>query len=356
MFKNLIVHRLIGGWPEVESTLDDLLARAVFAPCGPTQPMSSGFVPPRGLPHAPLAERVGDHWLFQLRTEQRLLPGSVVREYVDELAEKVEHETGRAPGRKRRQELKDEAVQTLLPQAFTRRGHVRIWVDPVQQLLMIDAGSATRADEAVTQFLKALEPLAAAPLMTAMSPSAAMSGWLLDDEAPAGFSVDRDCELKAGDDSRSAVRYASHPLDIEEVRAHVQAGKRPTRLAMTWASRVSFVLTEQSALKRLKFLDVVMQDRPGGLSDDEAFDADAAIATGELSRLLPDLLLALGGIADPAAGLPGAAVPAPGQVSEGASSTAAANAALPPSSEPTPWDEQPGDDQNRGEGASRLAA
>lgn len=299
MFKNLIVHRLVGGWPEVESQLDDRLARAAFAPCAPTQPMASGFVPPRGPAHAPLAERVGGHWLLQLRTEQRLLPGSVVREAVEELAERVERETGRAPGRKRRQELKDEAIQSLLPRAFTRRGHVRLWVDPSRQLLMVDAPSAARADEAVTQFVKALDPLAVAPLSTAMSASAAMAGWLLDDEAPSGFSVDRDCELKAGDDSRTAVRYASHPLDIDEVRAHVQAGKRPTRLAMTWASRVSFVLTETAALKRLKFLDVVMESRPGGLSEDESFDADAAMATGELSRLLPDLLLALGGVVEP---------------------------------------------------------
>lgn len=299
MFRNLIVHRLIGGWAEVEPELDDRLARALFLPCGPTQPLSSGFVPPRGLPRAPLAEKVGGHWLLTLTTEQRLLPGSVVRARVDEMAERVEQESGRAPGRKRRQELKDEAVLALLPQAFTRRSSCRIWVDPERGLLMLDAGSSARADDAVTQLVKVLEPLAVAPLSTALSPAAAMAGWLLDDEGPAGFSVDRDCELKAGDDSRSAVRYASHPLDIEEVRSHVRAGKRPTRLALTWDSRVSFVLGDNGALKKLKFLDVVLQDRPSGLKADEAFDADAAIATGELSRLLPDLIDALGGVATP---------------------------------------------------------
>ncbi len=299
MFRNLIVHRLAGGWDEVEPQLDDRLARAAFVPCGPTQPVSSGFVPPRGRPHAPLAEQVDGQWLLTIATEQRLLPGSVVRARVDELAARLEQESGRAPGRKRRLELKEEAVQALLPQAFTRRSQCRVWIDPAQRLLMVDAGSAARVDDAVTQLVKTLDPLAVAPLSTALSPAAAMAGWLAEDEAPAGFSIDRDCELKAGDDSRSAVRYASHPLDIEEVREHVRAGKRPTRLAMTWQSRLSFVLADNGALKKLKFLDVTMQDRPDGLGPDEAFEADMAIATGELSRLLPGLIDALGGIAQP---------------------------------------------------------
>jgi recombination associated protein RdgC len=120
-----------------------------------------------------------------------------------------------------------------------------------------------------------------------------MSEWLLSHEAPAGFSVDRECELKAADESKSVVRYSRHPLDTEEVRQHIASGKLPTRLAMTWADRVSFVLTEGLQLKKLAFLDVVFEAASTDKGDD--FDANAAIATGELRKLLPDLLAALGG-------------------------------------------------------------
>ncbi len=61
---------------------------------------------------------------------------------------------------------------------------------------------------------------------------------------------------------------------------------------MTWAGRVSFSLTEGMQLKKLAFLDVVFE---GAASQDEGFDADVALATGELRKLLPDLLEALGG-------------------------------------------------------------
>jgi hypothetical protein len=88
------------------------------------------------------------------------------------------------------------------------------------------------------------------------------------------------------------VRYARHPLDIDEVRKHIEHGKLPTKLAMTWDDRVSFVLTEGLQIKNITLLDAVMD---GNSKDDSGFDTDVAIATGELSRLIPDLIEALGG-------------------------------------------------------------
>jgi recombination associated protein RdgC len=89
------------------------------------------------------------------------------------------------------------------------------------------------------------------------------------------------------------VRYARHALDTEEVRQHVQSGKLPSRLALTWNSRVSLVLIENLQIKKLAFLEVVFDNASSG--KDDGFDADTAIATGELRKLLPDLMEALGG-------------------------------------------------------------
>jgi recombination associated protein RdgC len=105
--------------------------------------------------------------------------------------------------------------------------------------------------------------------------------------------VDRECELKAADESKSVVRYVRHALDTDEVKQHVEGGKLPTRLSLTWEGRVSFSLTEALQLKKVTFLEVVFETRSA--EKDEGFDADVAIATGELRKLLPDLFEALGG-------------------------------------------------------------
>jgi recombination associated protein RdgC len=122
-----------------------------------------------------------------------------------------------------------------------------------------------------------------------------MAEWLSTKEAPAGFTIDRECELKQPDSEKSLVRYARHTLEIDEVGEHIRQGKLPTQLAMTWDSRVSFVLTEQFAIKKIKLLDVVLEGQEAAGKGDDNFDADVAITTGELGKLLPDLVEALGG-------------------------------------------------------------
>ena len=124
-----------------------------------------------------------------------------------------------------------------------------------------------------------------------------MAAWLSEQQAPVGFNVDRECELKAADESKAVVRYTRHALDTDEVSGHIAMGKVPTRLAMTWNDRLSFVLTDALQLKKLVFLDVVLEgaDAAPGDGKDDGFDTDAAIATGELGNMIPELLQALGG-------------------------------------------------------------
>jgi recombination associated protein RdgC len=138
-----------------------------------------------------------------------------------------------------------------------------------------------------------LSGLALTLVNTKIAPSTAMASWLVTQEAPAGFSVDRECELKAPDESKAVVRYTRHRLDTDEVKQHVEGGKVPTRLALTWNERVSFVLTQDLQLKKLAFLEVVFEGSSTG--KDDGFDADVAIATGELCKMLPEVLASLGG-------------------------------------------------------------
>jgi recombination associated protein RdgC len=58
---------------------------------------------------------------------------------------------------------------------------------------------------------------------------------------------------------------------------------------------VSFMLTEGLQIKKIAFLDTVFE---GTKADDGGFDTDVAIATGELTKLIPDLIEALGGEAE----------------------------------------------------------
>ena len=292
-----MIYRLDSGWPATVEPLEAALQEAQFVECGASQEKSVGWVEPRGHAHGPLVEVVGGQWLLKLMMEVKVVPGSVIKRKVQDQVDHIESSTGRKPGKKEKREISDDVRLSLLPMAFSKQSSVQVWVDPAAGLLLTDAGSQAKADEVMTWLIKAVDGLVVQLVNTQTSPAAAMAAWLGTQEAPSGFSVDRECELKAADESRAVVRYTRHALDTEEVRQHITMGKMPTRLALTWGDRVSFVLTESLQLKKLAFLESVFEAAPTSAADgkDDNFDADVAIATGELRKLIPDLIEALGG-------------------------------------------------------------
>ena len=292
MLKNLIVYRISPLWPADLGAIEQALAASPFTECGQTQEKSHGWIAPRGEAHGAMVEAIGGQWIARFKTEAKAVPAEVLARKVAEKAARIEQETGRKPGRKETKELKDEAKLDLLPMAFTKQSSTWVWIDPIARTLVIDAASQARADEVVTLLVEALPGLSVSLLHTQSSPQACMAHWLKEQEPPTGFTVDRECELKAADESKAVVKYGRHPLDIEEVQQHIAQGKLPTKLALTWNDRVSFVLTEGLQLRKLQFLDTVFE---GTKADDGSFDTDVAIATGELCKLIPDLIAALGG-------------------------------------------------------------
>jgi recombination associated protein RdgC len=297
VFKNVIVFRIVSQGSAHSEEVETALQTFKFQPCSGSQEKSLGWVEPRGQANGALLEVLAGQWIFKFMVETKAVPASVVKRKVQERLAQIEATTGRKPGKKEARDLREDARAALLPMAFTKLSSVMVWIDPQAQWLVIDAASQGRADELISSLVKVMPGLAVKLLNTKISPAMAMSHWLSTHESPAGFSIDRECELKAEDESKAVVRYARHALDTDEISQHIAMGKVPTRVAMTWNERVSFVFTEALQLKKVSFLDVVFEEAGSAKADvkDDSFDADVAIATGELSQLLPELLEALGG-------------------------------------------------------------
>lgn len=292
-FKNLVVYRLPAALKLDTAALEEKLATLTLQPCGNMDRETRGWVSPRGDDR--LLHVLNQQVLITLGMEAKLLPSSVVNQFAEEKAAEIEEQQGFKVGKKQMRELKEQVTDELLPRAFVRHHQSWAWIDPVNGWLVVDAATPAKAEVLLEALSKSVDDLPVKSLHTELSPSAAMTDWLLSGEAPAGFTIDRDLELRASDEGKATVRYVRHDLEGEEIAAHIGAGKQATKLAMTWNDRISFVLGEQMEVKRVAFLDILKEQTEQGESADEQFDLDFALMSGELAKLLTDLVAALGG-------------------------------------------------------------
>ncbi|AHV91176.1 recombination-associated protein RdgC [Bordetella holmesii] len=293
-FKNLKIYRLSAPWMLTGEQLEESLARHAYQSGNNLEMQSLGWISPRE--NASLAHSLNGQILLSLRAEKKLLPTTVVNQVARARAQEIEEQQGYKPGRKQMKEIKERVTDELLPRAFSVYRDTRVWIDTTNHWLVIDAAASAKADEVIGMLVKTVDPLPLENLYVAQSPAAAMTGWLAADEAPANFSIDQDTELRASGESRAAIRYVKHSIDADDVRRHIQSGKQCTRLAMTWADRVSFVLTESMDIKWVAPLDVLKENpENAAFNEDEKFDSDMTLMTGELAKMLAELVEALGG-------------------------------------------------------------
>jgi recombination associated protein RdgC len=293
-FKNIFIYRLPDDFRITPATLEEKLARKPLLPCSGLDKQSLGWVSCRGDDR--LVHVADNQILFALGVEQKLLPAAIINRFAKERAADAEAQQGYRVGRKQLKDIKQAVADELLPRAFALQRTTYAWLDLAKGRLVIEAASAAKAEELLEQLGKTVDNFPLQLLHTELSPIAAMTDWLAAENAPAGFTIDRELELRSSDDSRATVRYANHALEGKEILAHISAGKRAARLGMTWNDRISFVLNEHLQIKRLEFLDIIKEESSKVAdNDDELFELDFTLMTGELSRLLTDLSEALGG-------------------------------------------------------------
>ena len=131
---------------------------------------------------------------------------------------------------------------------------------------------------------------------TANSPTYIMTQWLTE-QPPGDITIENECELSKLEQEGSLIRCKRQDLSLPEIMNHLENGKQVTKLAVTWADRMSFVLEDNLAIKRLRFLDLIQDQAAEVNTNDQVdqFDVDFSIMSLELSAFLPRLMELFGG-------------------------------------------------------------
>ncbi|WP_297797062.1 recombination-associated protein RdgC [uncultured Marinobacter sp.] len=297
-FRNARVFRFTKPFDITAEALEEKLQSDVFKPCGPQETTRQGWVPPLGKHSDMLVHSTNGYHLVALRKEEKILPGPVVKELVEERAEAIEAEQGRKVRRKEKEEIKEQVMLEMLPQAFSKNRRCFAYLAPKDGVLVVDAGSSKQAEDLASFLRKSLGSLPVRPPAVEQAPAFTFTGWLNESiDLPSTIELGSECELKDPSEDGGVVRCKGLDLQADEIRNHLDTGMQVTKLAVTWDDSLSFVLDEELGIRRLKFGDTLQEKLDDVDADDAAarFDAAFALMTLELARLIPGLLEALGG-------------------------------------------------------------
>ena len=296
-FKNLRLFRLTQALEFTPEELEKYLAHHASRPCGRMEMFSLGWAPPLGRDGKMLTHVTNGNIMICARKEEKVLPASVVRDFVTDRIVEIEDSQLRKVSWKERKSIRDEIIYDLLPKAFTRSILTYAYLSPLDQWLVVDASYAHKAEELTSLLRHSIGTLHMTPPAVRRSPTVVMTDWLSQGNTPSDFEIDDECELREPSKEGSVVRCKRQDLISDEIQAHLNAGKQASKLALRWDERLSFVLGDDLSIKRLKFEDVLQEEVAEVDADDAAarFDADFALMSLELTRLLRRLIEILGG-------------------------------------------------------------
>ncbi|AIA50117.1 recombination-associated protein RdgC [Serratia sp. OLHL2] len=296
-FKNLMVYRLSR---EVALNADEMekqLSAFAFTPCGSQDMAKTGWVSPMGSHSDALTHAVNGQIVICARKEEKILPSPVIKQELQAKIERLEAEQHRKLKKTEKDALKDEVLHSLLPRAFSRFNQTFMWIDTVNDLIMVDAASAKRAEDTLALLRKSLGSLPVVPLTMESPIELTLTEWVRSGEMPAGFAIQDEAELKAILEEGGVIRCKKQNLISDEIAVHIEAGKLVTKLAVDWQERIQLMLSDDGSLKRLKFADTLREQNDDIDRDDFAqrFDADFILMTSELAALIKNTIEALGG-------------------------------------------------------------
>jgi len=298
-FKNLAIYRFTESFNDSAETLAEKLESMQFTPCTQQQQFSAGWTVPLALAEGEgsLVHSANGFMMLCLKKQEKVLPNVVIAEIVTERAEEAEEKQGRKLNKKERAELKDEVIFELLPQAFAFSRKTYAYIDPKGGWIVVDAASAKKAEDLLSLLRKTLGSLPVVPPSTKNRPINVMTQWLVEEKSPTDIKVEDECELRSPEEDGGIIRCKRHDLAAPEIKNHLDTGKQVSKLAISWAERLSFIVDESLMIKRLRFLELIQDQVADTQANDETeqFDADFSIMTAELANFLPHLLEIFGG-------------------------------------------------------------
>jgi recombination associated protein RdgC len=269
--------------------LAEELQNYAFREVRPGEQLSRGFVSPQGEENSPLVHAANGFMLICLRTEEKIVPTSVVREKLMERIEALEARESRKIYKKEKDRLKDDVFYELLGRAFSRNSRLYACIDVREGALWVDAASSTKAEILTTELRRAIGTLKI-ELPKVKEVPLILTDWIQSKTLPESFSA-LDSFVVEDKKTGGVIRGQKQAIFSEEIQSLMDGSRSVIQLALSWRNLVSFVLKDDFSIRSLKFLQDVKAQSSDIFTETPAqrFDADFTIMTETLREFWADL-------------------------------------------------------------------
>lgn len=230
-------------------------------------------------------------YILKLKINERILPSSVVKERVDEIVEEREESSGAKLKKSEINAIKEAVTKELLPQAFIKSSYLHGYIDTKNKLLVVDAGSPKRA-ELFVNYLRETFGSMPVELINNQDIGMKLTQIIKVGEVNNKFGIGKDCVLKNPND-KDKITATNFDLCSEQITNHVENGLFVTDLDLIWQQRISFRVTSDFKLKKIKFTDIAQEqinEDVGDSGDQYAYlSASMMIMVEDFAEMLNDL-------------------------------------------------------------------
>ncbi|MFT5162855.1 MAG: recombination associated protein RdgC [Alteromonadaceae bacterium] len=277
---------------ELEKSLDELK----FTPCGTLDLSKFGWTSALGNNTSGYTHEANGNIYLRAKKEEKILPASVIKDLLEEKVANIEKAESRPVKKKEKEQIKEDIIHSLLPQAFTKSSYVSGYIDTNNQLLLINVSSKNKADDFMSLLRKAIGTLPVEPVRKDGTIELLLTHWLKDQALPDQFSLEMEAELKSPEEDGAVVKVKQQDLTADEITRHMETGKQVTKLALLWQERVSFIIQDDISIKRVKFGELIKEQNDDIPSDDKLakMDADFTLMAAEFGELIPYIIKEVG--------------------------------------------------------------
>ncbi|WP_299075676.1 recombination-associated protein RdgC [uncultured Paraglaciecola sp.] len=277
--------------PDTADKLEKLLAEFKFQPCGGTDKVKFGFTQPMGEESELLVHSADGNMMISVMKQTKTISPAAFNKKLRAKQKEVEEREQRPLNKREIDNLKDELLIDLLPSVLPVDKRTNAYIINNAQYLVIDAATHKAAEDFTALLRKAIGSLPVTPIeCTKSAAETVMTEWVKSGEMPAGFTLGTNAVLKSVLEEGGVIRCKNQDLASDEVLKHIENDKMVVQLSLDWQERITFTIKEDLSITSMKFSDELKDQNDDIDREDKAarFDADFALAVGEINALITD--------------------------------------------------------------------